>query len=293
MAKRDRETLKRFFQRGALPSADHFSDFIDSSLNMREDGFSKTPEDGFQVSTLANKHSLLSFYQRNDFNEPMWSFKFNENHLKNLDVVQKSAPDGRSTVMSFSPDGYVGINNETPKSELDVNGKIKYQAREGCELKVVYADSKYYDITKGLDGCHVIELVAGIGLKFSGMYALIHAIAMNTFHPENWLKRLFLRKNSIKKQHAYYSSYSHRLKLRWLKKADGKYYLQLGTHCDYCKKHQEKAKSDNDKIRVRYHLTFLWHDPFMNSCLEPAPDEDSLDNFSRHTQSNSSGMDQN
>ncbi|WP_286267439.1 hypothetical protein [Thalassotalea atypica] len=291
MAKRDRETLKRFFQRGALPSADHFSDFIDSSLNMREDGFSKTPEEGFQISTLANKNSLISFYQRNDFNEPIWSFKFNESTLNNLDLVQKINEKQPRNIVSFNPLGYVGINNDSPARALDVNGNIRAHGREGAEPKVVYADSTFYDITEGLDGCHAIDVVAGVGLKFSGMYALLHATAMNTFHPDNLFEKIFSFKKRIKKQHSYYSSFSHRIKLRWHKKVDGKYYLQLGTHCDYSKKHQDTAKSNSEKVRVRYHLTFLWHDPFMSSCLETAPDENTLDNVKASNSDTASNAD--
>ena len=37
MARKGRDTLKLFFQRGALPSADHFGDFIDSTVNQVDD----------------------------------------------------------------------------------------------------------------------------------------------------------------------------------------------------------------------------------------------------------------
>ena len=278
MAKRDRDTLKRFFQKGALPSADHFSDLIDTSLNMHEDGFSKSPEDGFMVSTIANKKTLMSFYRHNTFDDPIWAFKFNTENFENLEIVQKVTKEKRAPVATFTPQGCVGINNDSPACALDINGKVKSQAREGMEDKAVYADYKFYDITEGLKGCHAIELVAGVGIKFSGMYALMHAIAINTFHPQRWFDKLFIFGTfgkSIKKQHAYYSSYSHRLKLRWCKKEDGKYYLQLGTHCDYCRKYKKSRQYDGEKIRVRYHLTFLWDDPSMVRCLEPVTQKNS------------------
>lgn len=280
MAKRDRGTLKRFFQKGALPSSDHFSDLIDSTLNMREDGFSKTAENGMQLSTLANKNSLMSLYQRNDFFNPIWSIKFNETAIQNLDIVykpevksqdkdKKKTADKNTPLLSLNPDGCVGINNPLPEKALDINGIAKSTGRMGEEEKVVYADSKFYDITEGLEGCHAIEVVAGVGLKFTGMYALVHAVALSTFNASNhWVKNLFSFNKNIKKQHTYYSSFSHRIKIRWYKKKDGKFYLQLGTYCNYSKIYQKHKGNDELKVRVRYHITELWHDHFMDDCLE-------------------------
>lgn len=37
MAKRNRETLKSYFRRGCMPKEDHFSDLIDSMLNLVDD----------------------------------------------------------------------------------------------------------------------------------------------------------------------------------------------------------------------------------------------------------------
>lgn len=61
MARKGRDTLKLFFQRGALPSADHFGDFIDSTVNQVDDGFKKTAEFGLEISSLGTFDSLISF----------------------------------------------------------------------------------------------------------------------------------------------------------------------------------------------------------------------------------------
>lgn len=41
MTKKDRTTLKAFFRDGALPTAEHYRDLIDSGVNQIEDGYAK------------------------------------------------------------------------------------------------------------------------------------------------------------------------------------------------------------------------------------------------------------
>ncbi len=48
MAKQTRDTLKQFFSAGKLPTEEHFSDLIDSSLNTLDEGFDKSEEFGFE-----------------------------------------------------------------------------------------------------------------------------------------------------------------------------------------------------------------------------------------------------
>ena len=57
MAKQNRETLKRFFSAGKLPSEEHFADLIDSSLNVTDEGFSKSEDFGFEVKDKRFKKS--------------------------------------------------------------------------------------------------------------------------------------------------------------------------------------------------------------------------------------------
>lgn len=266
MAKRDRGTLKRFFEKGALPSAEHFADLVDSSLNIRDDGFSKTPKDGLQLSSLDNQNALLSLYQRVDFDNPIWSIRFGEEGKDNLTFCSEHHKQDRRTVLTMHPLGRVGINIPTPTVALDVDGTAMFDATQGRECKPVMADGKWYDVTEGLEGCYCFELVAGVGVPNSGMYAMLHCTALGIFEQNpSWWSFLW-RSSGFKKQQRYYSQFAHRLKVRWHRKADNLYYLQMGTRCDYSYFAAKLNKPVNDGIRVRYHLTSLWQDNSMSGC---------------------------
>ena len=72
-----RETLRNYFNTGCLPKAKHFHDLIDSTLNMEDEGFNKTPEDGLQVFTRGGESSLLSFFREGvDLGVPLWRVRF-------------------------------------------------------------------------------------------------------------------------------------------------------------------------------------------------------------------------
>ncbi|NQZ13061.1 MAG: hypothetical protein HRT35_38435, partial [Algicola sp.] len=73
MAKRNRSTLRNYFRVGAMPSAEHFADLVDSSINKLEEGFDKTPADGFKVSSLEDNAKLVSFYRDTAPNVSLWS----------------------------------------------------------------------------------------------------------------------------------------------------------------------------------------------------------------------------
>ena len=61
MAKQNRETLKRFFSAGKLPSEEHFADLIDSSLNVTDEGFSKSEDFGFEVTPQKQDEDCLLY----------------------------------------------------------------------------------------------------------------------------------------------------------------------------------------------------------------------------------------
>ncbi|MBI0440405.1 hypothetical protein F7093_21965, partial [Dickeya dianthicola] len=132
------------------------------------------------------------------------------------------------------------------------------------------ADGDWHDLTPTLEGCQAFEVVAGVGIRHSGRYALIHAIALNTCAPSGFWFNFFNRKNRISARHAYYHSRADKLTLRWLRDDtpagghDGirPYRLQIRTHTSY-----------GDGIMIRYHLTQLWHDAYMHHSLLPADEE--------------------
>lgn len=276
MAKRDRGTLKRFFEKGALPSADHFADLLDSTLNIRDDGFSKTPNEGLQLSSLENKEALMSFYHRVDFDEAVWSIKFSEQAANNIDFVS-NVPAAQSAteavlpqaVVSLNPNGFVGINNSTPSSALDVNGTIKAKAIMGIEEQPVMADGNWYNVSEGLQGAHCFEITAAVGIPNTSMYAILNCTAVGMFEKTSKWRHMFSFSKRFKKQHVAYSQFSHRIKIRWHRQDNGLYYLQLGTRCDYNYFAKKQNQPINDGIRVRFHIRSLWQDHSLQSCNTP------------------------
>jgi len=254
MAKRNRKTLKNFFGKGALPTQENFADLIDSSLNLVDEGFDKSAEKGLEISSIGNHDGLISFSRNNDWQNPLWSISYDQD----LDTLRFNNLKQQSTPLSFDPQGRVGINTSKPAWDLDVQGNISSKGRAGsCQPDdFVDADGKWHDITGKLNGCHGFEVVAGVGLKKSGKYALIQAIALNTFHPKGWLFNFLGLKRRIKSQQAYYRSKGDKLKLRWHGLEDG-YTLQIRTNSSY-----------GQDVQIRIFLTRLWFDEDMGDCLK-------------------------
>jgi hypothetical protein len=260
MAKQNRNTLRRYFEKGRMPNEDQFGDLIDSTLNPIDEGFDKTFKHGFEISLIGKHKRLISFFKANVPEKAVWTIEY-DNEQERLLIRQPAADlpadgdgdvdDSAPIAMTFSQDSYVGINNAAPACELDVGGWIAAQGRIGANpdgFKTVAADGKWHDVTPALPGCQAIEVMAGVGSKGTGKYALMNAIAMNAFNPRGWIFNFFNLKNRIKYHHAYYLSRGDRIKLRWFTKENG-YCLQMRTACSF-----------GDGIKIRFYLTKLWSD---------------------------------
>ncbi|MBW3530706.1 hypothetical protein [Shewanella sp. NKUCC06_TVS] len=303
MPKRNRSTLKNYFRKGALPSAEHFSDLIDSCLNTLEEGFDKSVNEGFKVSSLEDNANLMSFYRKNAPEQQLWSIQFDKEidallfNSPNAQSVSKEAASRQSStndvgepkknteplaaqsLLALSPNACVGINCDRPSHTLEVNGTLKSNGRKGGAfeqlnpaIKPIKADGNWHTISPTLEGCQALEIVAGVGIKRMGRYGLLRAVAMNTCAPDSWwfdVFNWFNIKTSIKSQHAYYTSAADKLCLRWIKgktnEAYRPYYLQIRSNTDY-----------GEGIYIRYHITQLWFDDYMQDCImteEEAKDE--------------------
>jgi len=253
MAKKNRNTLKRYFRKGALPSEDQFHDLIDSTLNPIDEGFDKTPKNGFEISLLGEHERLISFFKSAAAKDIVWTIDYNgENDRLLIRKPDEDSPG--TTAMSFSGKGHVGVNKSDPAHALDVAGVVAAEGRLGANPDnqlTVDADGRWHNITGPLSGCHAFEVMAGVGSKGTGKYALMNAIAMNTFNPRGWLFNFLNLKKKIRYHQAYYLSRGNRIKLRWLNEGEH-YYLQMRTACGY-----------GDTIKIRYYLTRLWFDETM------------------------------
>ena len=277
MPKRNRKTLRNYFAQGALPAETHFSDLVDSTLNMVDDGFSRTPDNGVEITLLGQKR-LMSFFGNAQVETPDWAITSNAGtrdlNFVGLDTNRKDSDTtrGENEVLTLTKEGMVGIQVPAPKYPLDVDGAIRMAGRTGspgpsekgcsCQkdhtLAMPPADGQWHDITGDLGGCQAFEVIAGVGLpnQYKGRYALLHALALNAFNPTGRFFNFWKFKNRIRVQsEAWYRSRGDRLKLRWLTRdeTNHKYRLQIRAITDY-----------GTGINIQFSITRLWFNPFMN-----------------------------
>lgn len=268
MTKRNRKTLSAYFADGQLPTQEVFGDLIESVVNIVDDGFEKSPEEGMKVAQLDNNSKLVSFYDEITVREPLWSIAFSVSGYggmdgnKNLNFFYGSNRNNGLTLASVPESAAgadkasegkirVGINKNAPKHELDVDGVVAADGRAGREGKnKVRADGNWYPIITGLDGCQAFEIMAGVGKPRSGRYALLHAYALNTFNS---------KKGNITYHQAHFSSRCDQIELRWTGGMHD-YSLEMRVRCSY----EQNAK---EEVCIQYYLTRLWFDPFMADCV--------------------------
>ena len=258
MAKKNRSTLKRYFREGALPSADQFGDLIDSSLNTIDEGFDKSAENGFEISLIGEHEKLISFFRNNTSKQAVWAISYDKGRDR-LCFSKPETEEKQPPALVLDPAGRVGVNNRDPQWTLDVAGVIGAAGRIGANHdgdKTVPADGQWHNITGALSGCQALEVMAGVGNKGTGKYALMQAVAMSTFNPRGFFFNFLGMKNSIKYQQACYLSRTNKLKLRWYGKGR-EYQLQIRSNCNY-----------GEGINIRYYLTKLWFDEDMGESWE-------------------------
>ncbi len=290
MAKQNRSTLKRYFKTGCLPSEEHFGDLIESSLNPIDEGFDKSPENGFEISLIGKHKRLISFFKAGIPENAVWTIEYDDQNDRLLirkpverpagdeitDQEGSEQTDERSdspVAMTFSGESHVGINNTNPVHTLDVGGVVAAEGRLGANpdnQKTILANGVWQNIKGPLRGCHAIEVMAGVGHEKKGKYALLKALAMNTFNPDGiipwkWMPNFLRWKKRIKTDHAYYLSRGDRIQLQWTTEEDG-CFLQMRTCCGY-----------GDGIKIRYYLTTLWVDSLMSESEKTDEDESSAE----------------
>jgi hypothetical protein len=265
MTTRTRDMLKKQFQQGKMPTEEDFSDLIESMLNMLDEGFDKTPEDGFKVAQLRDG-KLMSFYKDINIGNALWSFGL-EKSGDNLSI--QDAQDNSLLTLSSITDGNnirraaVGIHQSQPQYELDVAGCIASYGRVGRNGELAApADGNWYDITETMTGCQAWEIVAGVGAKDSeGRYALMHAFALNTFNANS----------SITYHQSHFGNKCSRIELRWIAEDSDKpfeFKLQMRVGCGY-----------GEEVWIKYHMNQLWLDTLMlesdqKPLRQPSPQYD-------------------
>ncbi|WP_300056533.1 hypothetical protein [uncultured Roseobacter sp.] len=265
MTKQDRTTLKSFFRDGALPTAREYRDLIDSSVNQVEDGFAKTPGDGLQLNSVGTSLRIMSFYKGLGAPRASWVMEHGKTegalHLRPepslLDDPEAPGAPQQPLGLCLTADGRTGLNTDAPDWRLDVDGVARMGGRIGVQstdIPHVPADGKWHDITPDITGCQAFEVMAGVGgTPRTGRYSMLHAIAMNAFHPRNPILNWLFRRRSIRAQTAVYGSYADRLKLRWVA-GEGRHFFKLQI--------RSNARFGKGMV-IRYGLTRLWFDTTM------------------------------
>ncbi len=241
----NRSSLKGFFQKGRVPTEEHFSNLIDSSINKIDDGFTKSIENGLKLSPLGDSKKLISFYDDIKNKNSLWDISLNPNETaKGLSISEEKG----GSRLFLQRGGNVGIGTLAPKHQLDVYGSVGMSNRIGTfqAQSEIAADSEWHIIINDLTGCHAFEIVAKVaGIKKRGKYAIAHAIAVSAFDS---------RSNTIRVTQSHYGMFWHRLRFRWRHAEGGKYRLEMSTSDHY------GTDLENKVVQIKYHITSLWDD---------------------------------
>lgn len=255
MTVRNRETLRSFFGAGMLPNEDHFGDLVDSMLNMSDEGFRKSAENGVEISAPAGYDALVSFYRDQNLRAPLWSMSYG-GQRDQLAFKAGSVPAQRDAppVLALDARQRVGIGTAEPQHALDVVGVVASEGRIGRYrtdgLPAPMANGDWQDLTGPLEGCQAFEVIAGAGRPGGGRFALLHATVLNTYNPNwSWLD-LVARRRRIRAQSMWYGRRCDQLELRWSGTTgrQASYRLQVRSKCDY------------GGVPIRATLTRLWFD---------------------------------
>ena len=204
--------------------------------------------------------ALLSFSRDQDPQSVVWSASYGARDQLQFNFGATAATrDAPSALTLDGSNQSVGINTSEPKHTLDVSGVIGAQGRIGryplARDSTLPANGQWHSLTDELQGCQGFEVVAGVGgRRGRGRYALLHAIALNTYNPDPGWFRVFSRKRPIRITCAYYGRRCDRLELQWVGDhgRDCRYRLQIRSNCDY-----------GDGVFIKAQLTRLWFDEDM------------------------------
>ena len=124
MTQKTRNELKDLFKTGAKPSGDDFKAFIDSTLNVTDDGIAKAAgaDTPLKINAQGTDEKLLDFYAGET---KTWSI--NQKPADDKSGLNIATPGG-SKLFLASDTGNVGIGTTSPDAKLEINGYLKLQS---------------------------------------------------------------------------------------------------------------------------------------------------------------------
>lgn len=272
MAKQNRETLKRFFSAGKLPSEEHFADLVDSSINIIDEGFAKTEQFGFEITPQRgtdDTENLISFFRKLTDKLPSWSISYYAKDEALQFIHTDASTNERKTVLSLDKNGKVSVTAaefndqldlegraQSEPVRLDVGGAIRAPARLGVGLDghtTIPADGAYHPITEKMHGFQALEVTAAVEHKEQKRFAIMHAIALNAHNPPWKILNFWNRGRRIRIHQSYHSGPMDRLKLKWVTVKDDdnpgvpQYRLCIKSAFKY-----------PGEVKIKYHITRLW-----------------------------------
>ena len=247
MARRNRITLQKYFARGKMPTEDHFTDLIDSMLNIIDEGFDKSSEKGLSLAPLDEAGHIISIFQKIEDEQQKWAVTLDKT-TGNL-IIRKYDD---AHVFSISQNGHTGFGTIDPQYQIHTSKTIGIYGRAGTYVAgEVPADGQWHNITETLKGCFAFEVIAGAGKPGEGKYALFVATAIQCFGAH---KRIY-------KKQSWYGIRCNKIKLRW-KKEENDCILQIKTRCNY-----------GSEMKISYNVSSLWD----NHRMTHVKTEDTLD----------------
>ena len=121
--KKNRNELKPFFKKNAIPTESNFADLIDGMLNQKEDGIAKLS--GTPLSIEADNSSqknVLSLYTKLADNQPTWTLSLNAPSSQGGLSINDASNTSR---LFIGANGNVGIGVNDPIEKLEINGRLK------------------------------------------------------------------------------------------------------------------------------------------------------------------------
>lgn len=248
----NREALKSFFKKGQLPSELHFEYLIESTVNILDDRFTKSDENGLQLSPVGAAENLISILNDPAAKDPKWQLRLKDDETGaglSFDSVDRDAAGNvRNTSRFFLGDnGKIGIGTTKPRTQMEIAGTLGVMSRIGSYvIGKAPGDGEWHNVLEqDVDGVQAFEIVARIdGPPKRGKYAMTHAIALSTFGGSN---------HRIKQVRAHFGWFLNRIEFRW-KGTTHKYNLQVRTRSHY------GFTESQTNFMIRYHITCLWDD---------------------------------